>query len=235
MSNSDTIKKARERCQLEAFRRACAAFPTGMIEDEREKPDFIVEGARKIGIELTDFYLVDGGNPSSESQQKLRRLGVVTEAQELFLANGGQPIRLTFGFGHISAKRQKLLPTELALFAGRIKNKVNKSINVSFYNAPTEINFAYNSTIHDDATWKVGQCYSGSLINKGRLKEIVKQKEIKAKSYEKCDAYWLLIFIDFFDRAQDQEILVDNPQVASNVFEKIYIFKTTFNQIVEVT
>jgi hypothetical protein len=234
MSASNAVKKARERCQLEAFRQAYADFPTGTIGCDRERPDFIIEGARKIGIEITEFDLVDGNRASSERQQALDRRRIVREAQRLYLANGGQPVRLTFEFGHISAKRRKTLPIELALFADAIKDKVNKSINVSFYNAPAEIKFALNSTIHEDATWLAAQCYSGSLMNMHRLEEIVVTKEIKAKHYEKCDAYWLLIFVDFFDRAQDQEILIDDPQVRSDIFEKIFIFKTTFNQIVQV-
>ena len=71
-------------------------------------------------------------------------------------------------------------------------------------------------------------------MDKERLEKIVREKEAKAHGYQPCDAYWLLVFVDFFNRAQDQEIRIDNPHVHSEVFEKIVIFKTVFNQIVEV-
>jgi hypothetical protein len=48
------------------------------------------------------------------------------------------------------------------------------------------------------------------------------------------DAYWLLIFVDFFNPAQDREIRIDDPCIHSTVFEKIFVFKTAYNHIVEV-
>ena len=43
-------------------------LPTGRIE-YRDKPDVILHGAKKIGIEITNFYLEDGGCTDSEQRQ----------------------------------------------------------------------------------------------------------------------------------------------------------------------
>jgi hypothetical protein len=57
------------------------------------------------------------------------------------------------------------------------------------------------------------------------LEEMVGGKEGKAGLCTKCDTYWLLIIVDWADRAQDQEIRIDGLKVSSNVSEKIIIYK----------
>lgn len=67
-----------------------------------------------------------------------------------------------------------------------------------------------------------------------KLWEIIREKEGKLREYQPCDAYWLLIIMDFFDNAQDQEIPKDAlKDVSSQVFEKIILYKTCFGSVVE--
>jgi hypothetical protein len=44
----------------------------------------------------------------------------------------------------------------------------------------------------------------------------------------------LLIVVDFWDRAQDQEIRVENFGVRSDVFERIIIYRTALDDIIDV-
>jgi hypothetical protein len=65
-----------------------------------------------------------------------------------------------------------------------------------------------------------------------RLAEIVREKEDKAKNYKKCDAYWLLVVVDFVDSAQDQEIQVDGLKLCKSVvYEKKIVYKTVSEHI----
>jgi hypothetical protein len=51
------------------------------------------------------------------------------------------------------------------------------------------------------------------------LEAIVREKEAKAAEYNPCDAYWLLVVVDWIDPAQEQEIRIDDrPCVASDLF-----------------
>ena len=68
-----------------------------------------------------------------------------------------------------------------------------------------------------------------------RLKEIIREKEAKARQYVTCEAYWLLIVVDFIDSAQEQEIRIDGLTVESDVFQKIIVYKPNFEHIVETT
>ena len=65
------------------------------------------------------------------------------------------------------------------------------------------------------------------------LTEIVRKKENKAKNYSKCEAYWLIVVVDFFDPAQDQEIRVNGLTITSDVFEKKIVYKTAYEHVLE--
>lgn len=233
MINAKPSKQEVERRVLDAFKQAYPQFPEGTIK-HGDKPDTIVFGPRKVGIEITGFDLMDGDNPNSERQQSVRRSGVVEEAQRLYLSNGGKPIELIFGFNHISQERRKILPGELAAFARRIEEKVSQTIILEFDGAPKEVKFVWNSGQYSNPTWRAQQAHSVGLMDKDRLEKILRRKEMKARGYEPCDAYWLLIFVNSFDPAQEQEVRIDNLEAHSAVFEKIIIFRSVFNHIVEV-
>jgi hypothetical protein len=83
------------------------------------------------------------------------------------------------------------------------------------------------------AKWKVSQSHSPGLMSITRLNGIISEKEAKAQNYAPCDAYWLLIVVDFIDAAQEQEIRIDGLTVRSDMFQKIIIYKTGFEHIVE--
>ena len=57
-----------------------------------------------------------------------------------------------------------------------------------------------------------------------------------ARCYQRCDAYWLVVVVDFMDPAQDQEIRLDGFQkIDSIVFERVLVYKTVFHHILTVT
>jgi hypothetical protein len=68
-----------------------------------------------------------------------------------------------------------------------------------------------------------------------RLTEIIREKEAKVRQYATCDAYWLLIVVEFIDSAQEQEIRIDGLTIESDVFQKIIVYKPGFEHIVEIT
>ena len=85
------------------------------------------------------------------------------------------------------------------------------------------------------AKWNFGQGHELELISESRLTEIVRSKEQKAKKYRSCDAYWLLVIVDFMSTAQEQEIRVNGLRICSPVFEKIIVYKPYFDHILDVT
>ena len=66
------------------------------------------------------------------------------------------------------------------------------------------------------------------------LRAIVSTKEAQSEFYQRCDAYLLVVVVDFIDRAQDQEIQIEGfEKIDSTVFEKVIIYKTHFGHVFE--
>jgi hypothetical protein len=225
-----------ERHYFEQFSEAYK-LPSGAAE-YADRPDVLLRGERTIGIEMTRFYLQPGGSPGSEQQQKPRRQRVVSDAHALHRSAGGKKFELMITFNPdrpITSARRKSLPKELAAFAATIRDATSGPIHANLFEGMPEVSSIYlNSKGYDDSKWSVCQVYSLDLMSAEGLEEIVREKESKAAEYVPCDAYWLLIIVDWRDNAQDQEISVEGIKVASNVFEKIVVYKPGFDDIVEV-
>lgn len=75
--------------------------------------------------------------------------------------------------------------------------------------------------------------YSLDLMSPARLEAIIREKEAKAAQYLPCDAYWVLVIVDWHDNAQDQEIVVAGVKIPSTVFERIVVYKPGFEDVLE--
>jgi len=200
--------------------------------------DVLLKGERTIGIEMTRFYLQPGGSPGSEQQQKPRRERVVSDAHDLHRNAGRKKFELTITFNldrPITSARRKILPKELAALAATISADRSGPIDADLLGGMPEVHSIYlNGKEYDDAKWRVSQVYSLDLMSAEELEQIVREKESKAAEYAPCDAYWLLIIVDWRDNAQDQEISVEGVKIASSIFERIIVYKPGFEDIVEV-
>ncbi|WP_146617722.1 hypothetical protein [Rhodoplanes serenus] len=225
-----------ERYYFEQFRKVYE-LPLGTVS-YGDKPDVVIKGDRTVGIEITNFFIQPGEAVGSEQRQGPRRKTVVAEAQKRYRGTRGKGIELTIGFNPakpISSKREKKLAEELARLAAGIDTQPTGPVDPANFSGMSEIAYIWlNSKEYLDAEWRIAQVHSVELMSLSRLKSIVESKESKAAEYALCDAYWLLIVVDWIDRAQDQEIGMGDLGLVSSVFERIIVYKTTFEQIVEV-
>jgi hypothetical protein len=216
MTNRDT-----ERHYFERFQKAYR-LPLGEIS-YADKPDVVVKGARTIGIEITNFYLEPGGEEGSEQRQRPRRYEVASKAHSLYLAAGGKGIELTIGYNPekpITSLSRKTLPQKIAAFAASVDTQPSGAFYAdSFPDMPEIESIWLNSKEGPDAKWvRPGQVYSYEEMSAAKLKAIVAEKESKALHYASCDAYWLLIVVDWVDSAQDQEITTTGQKLSSEHF-----------------
>lgn len=225
---SDT--QEREQNYFNKFRQLYL-LPEGVVV-YGDKPDVTIESSKTIGIEITNFYLRSGKDLSSEQQQSDLRKKIISEAHRLYLKNGGKNIELSFGFNLI--KDKKGIAQKIADFASKIEHKESGEIlRAAFKHIPEVASIYLNSIEYEKPKWHLMQVYSPPLIQTERLEEIIRKKE--TIKYRPCDSYWLLIVIDFMNPAQDQEIASPIlPTIQSNKFDKIIIYKTAYEQILEV-
>lgn len=90
---------------------------------------------------------------------------------------------------------------------------------------------------YDDADWKLSQVYDVAQLNKKYMANLIHQKNIKLKQYQSCHEYWLLIIIDFWDPAQDQNLLnfINSCDylVQNNDFKRIYVCKYPTKEFIQ--
>lgn len=210
-------------------------LPDGPIT-HKDKPDFILQGKKKIGIEMRRFYLEDGKLQESEQRQRDLRKEIVSDAQFTYQEMNKEKIELTIGFDKenpILSKKDTV--QKLVALAEKIKGKNTGQIGKHIFESIPEISFVYlNAIEYADPNWRIVQAYNGSILSRDGLIKIVKDKEESSKQYEPCDSLWLLVIVDFMDRAQDQEIQIDDfKKIESIVFEKIIVYKTLFGHVLE--
>ncbi len=226
-----------KKIEFHYFKQFCQAYqlPVGDII-HKDKPDIIIDGNKKIGIELTNSYIENGTLPESEQHQKKGREDVLSKAQQQYLAKNGKRIEISFSFNKACPIRNKnKLIDKIVDLANHIEAFVTGAIRSDIFKHIPELDYVYvNSTLCNDPKWRVLQVYTGSTMSPEKIGELLSDKEKKATQYIKCDEYWLLIIVDFADAAQDQEIPTDVLTLRSDIFKKIIIYKTVFNQILEI-
>jgi hypothetical protein len=70
------------------------------------------------------------------------------------------------------------------------------------------------------------------LLALPRIEKAIAEKTERAKKYRACDAYWLLIVVNFWDPASDQDISwPEGAKVHAGAFERILLYRTHFAPI----
>lgn len=222
-----------ERYYFEMFQKDYR-LPEGIVE-YGDKPDVVIRRESPIGIEITNFFLENGTSSASEQVQRKVRAQVVSKAQSIYQGNSDGGLELVLGFDRaVPIRDQNKLAkkiADLALNEGRKSGEIRRD---HFQRIP-ELSFVWLIAEKvEPVRWRNSQVYSTPMMSLERLKEIIKEKEAKSRSYRPCSSYWLLVVVDFIDPAQAQEIRIDGfNTVHSEVFENILVYKTAFGHILE--
>ena len=230
--------KEREKYYFEKFRQFAADAPDGTAVFG-DKPDVIVYGERKIGIEMTSFFLEAGSISESEQKQKPYRKWIVEEAHKIYLAGGGRNIEISVSFDKInpiSNNEKKNIAARLTEVVKMVDGDVCGGVvyrHLFQEKIPELRSIGVNSKEYKDPKWHILESHAPNLMSKEKLEAIVREKEDKAKQYENCDALWLLITMDPINSAQEQEIRVDDIYIYSQIFERVIVFDTLNGHIIE--
>jgi len=209
--------------------------PAGEIE-YTDKPDVIIRGNRVMGVEVARLFRESGDDVASEQKQRNRRQRVLSRAQALHRTAGGQPIEITVDFEPSQAiLNVEAVAGQLADLALRIEEWPSGSVDSEFFRHIPQVRYVYkNAEPYRDPQWRPAQSYRGAKLDIERVREMVWQKDRKALEYQACDAYWLLLVVEFMDRAQDQELSWPEGVVLDrSLFERIFLYKPPFAQVVE--
>lgn len=203
-----------------------------------DKPDVVIDGLRKIGIEITDLYLVRGDDPNSEQVQRRHRETVLERAQALYREAGGRSIELVVEFSNINPIRKiEPLAQAVAELGQRVEQGSSQRVPRDvFTHIPELVSVYCNGREYPDAKWHTSQVYGVPSLVVPRVEEVIAEKTEKVAQYRSCDCYWLLIVVDFMNPAQDQDIRWPAGAVLTqtHAFERIWLYKPAFHEVVEV-
>jgi hypothetical protein len=200
-----------------------------------ENPDVILIGNNKIGIEITNFYITDGANLESLQRQNNLREKVVLEAQENYQSAGDKRIELTFSFDeNHPIKNVNQTIKQITELAKKIERQKTGDIQKKEFSNIAELLrvYIYNEDC-ENIKWRLSQAHSSEYMSVDRLQEIISDKDSKVRQYQKCDEYWLLIVVNYFDAAQDREIRREDIQsVVSTKFKKILLYRYPNEEVI---
>ncbi|WP_206597690.1 hypothetical protein [Pseudomonas syringae] len=213
--------------------------PAGSVEYS-DKPDVLIKnGERKLGIEITHLYKLDGRDNTSEQKQSAIRREVIALAEQLYLSSGERKLEMSFDFDpNIPIKRKniKKAAKSLATIAKEISSERAGHSSYKAFESMPELRFLYHDgKEYAGSNWRFQQGFDVPTLAITRVKFLVAQKIEKLKSYQKCDIYWLLLIVEFWDPSQDQDISwPEGERIGPTPFERILIYKPAFEQVTEV-
>lgn len=228
-------KQQEEEWQAFLSFQADYSLPNGAIEPS-DKPDVLIHGDRKLGIELTTLYIRDGQDAASEQRQTIPRERVVARAQELHVEAGGCPIELAIGFNPaFPITDVDDLARRVAEVAMYVQRGEPGHVEQATYDHLDCLDYMYFSGEWAKPRWFVQQSYSVPMLQVDRVREIVADKIKKAEGYQSCDAYWLIISVDFWNPAQDQEIEWPGGEgIDCGPFERVFLHKPAYRRVIQI-
>lgn len=233
-----------ERHYFDKFSRVYPLPPGTIVH--KDKPDILLLGEKKIGVEITQFFKEIGSHQGSEQQQIMLREASIRQAQVEFKRINSSPIHLSFSFDvSVPIKNKSDFAKRVTDFALTIASSEDRHrkflygaddgrISPHLYTERLpELSMVYVADV-SGSTWGIAQAYQVLPSSKKRLKEIIADKESKSIEYESCDEYWLLVVVDMWNPAQDQGVQSKWYEgVSSDVFTKILVYKTGEEHVVE--
>jgi hypothetical protein len=224
-----------ERYYFELFRKDFS-LPRGEV-NYSDKPDVILRGRDTLGVEVTNLYIADGSDQSSEQVQRRRRELVLQRAQKKFLQAGGKKFELSVDFDP-SKPIHHVEPVSdaLCLLARSLSDAESGQVPPILFEHVEQLRFVYlSATEYPDATWRNVQGYGVPMLAVERLREVVARKSAKLGEYQACDRYWLLVVVDLMDPAQDQQLQWPHGiSLGGSRFEKVLVYKPQHREVLEV-
>jgi hypothetical protein len=223
-----------ERYYFEQFRKHYD-LPPGVVEYS-DKPDVRLNGAQIIGVEIARLYITDGGDYTSEQVQIARRDRVLEQAQLLHQQGGGKKIELTVDFD----PAQPIVNIDdsalrLANLAHEIQLQPTTLTGSLIGNAEGLRLVHHSGEEYPNAKWRAQKVYNTRPLDSARIKSLVAEKVEKSGGYDQCDEYWLLLIVDYFDPAQDQDLVLPSEfRLEQDTFRRVLIYKPQFGQVVQV-
>jgi hypothetical protein len=233
--------KKREQWHFELLRNVVPDFPIGSIEDNRERPDFIVHTeAKTVGIEVTTFDLppVTGHRPRSEVQSLKRR--VVDLARRKHEDAGGPALYVSVRFHHepnvtkanTHTRADELLRAVQEIQLPRSVEEGHIAMEWPFLPEGISRISVLASVDGKDSLWHASAVGWVIQLQPADIQRVIdKKKKMFAAARAKCDELWLVIVNDM---SQTEPVELSDPvanAVATQPFDRVFWFEPHLQKV----
>lgn len=156
-------------------------IPCGAIEYS-DKPDILIHGDIKLGIEIAHLYKVDGKNTKCEQKQIIMRREVIAQAEQLYLSSGGRKIEISIDFDPqhpIMRNNITKIAKGLAVIAQEISSEHEGYSSYKAFELIPELRFIYHDgKEYRNSNWRHQQSFDVPTLSITRAKELVCRSRI---------------------------------------------------------
>jgi hypothetical protein len=220
-------------------------FPSGQIEPT-EEPDFLIHGSSsKIGIELTELHRFAPVGVKPQQALEAIRHRVVARAQELYVAKGLPPVRVSvFMRESHDVKKHHVQPLAAALCQLVERNlplpNTSTTEEYSWENRERFPEPILKVSVHRlDAITKTFFSVPGatwvSALSNADIQRALAPKELKYRTYRlKCDQAWLVINADIGPMSSWFEFDASVPLAPLQTqFDRVFVLRHFGSRLVE--
>lgn len=198
-------KKITERHYFERVRSLLNDFPDGVVE-ACEEPDFLVRGARVVGIEITELHRLPDGQPIPPQGRQADRERVVQRAKAIYDNKGLPVIDCLVQMKDVSLHARDFEPLAQAIATLAERNmpamgewKVGYptwTAERSFPDQVDRIRVARFEYMKENFFGTSGTTWVVPLSPEDVQRALIAKEKKHAAYLTKCDEAWLIIVID---------------------------------------
>jgi hypothetical protein len=226
-------KKQRERLLFNHFA-SLVEIPAGQLDEGGESPDFVIHGDVTLGIEVTELHVKDG--ELSWQRQAPRRAEALRRAGAQYVAAGGPAFDFNFDFNPLPAAISIDEIARQALTAATASaNGASGEMSWDLLESTPLVRWLYRPALtYAEPRWNDMPCHAVPFLDPVNVQRVVNAKGQKLASYRKCDLQWLVIGVDFWNPAQDQELTWPADEGLNLCgFDRVFIVKTLHKAYLE--
>lgn len=234
------MKREREEFIFYKFKNCYKDFPAGEVDNENiDRPDFIIKGEKKIGIEITEVYQDSYRKYSKMKQKSSDRNNFSILLVDMLQRNVTFKFEVSIQFNEHEYIKKREVNTILGslyevIYKDFIELRNNSEIICEdFKLLPKEINSIRILRFDelDESYHNNNDGGSIGVLNNIHIESILLKKEKALLKYKKCDEQWLLIsqgdgYPGYFAEI-DIEISLESS------FDKILLFKLVESEVIE--
>lgn len=236
------MDREEEKSILNRFQVNYSNFPTGTI-DPTDKPDFIVYGNQKVGIEITQVFQDQDENGGSfiRTMENYKRV-LLSDIVKRLKTESFPKCLVSVSF-NLPSLSNTVKPKIIA-------DKCVDDILSNFRNKEIIEHFYY-TVENENHLPKLVECYSlwfdsnleeidyvetagsvGKPLTNIEIQYILDKKERAKADFQFCDTYWLIIKEGSFSADYFPSITVDRS-ILKSTFDKIFVIRQFQSEIIE--